>query len=164
MEWPATPDLSTPDGAAEHVARPDSPVAASEILHEGEHQYPRREKTLYGPAHGSPGARPPRWRPACRCHLRTEPRFSLHVEDYHLHSLGYLLSGALKVWTIIEPSATHRLEALLGAYADKMWGRQWLGQPRCSQFCQAYVYDGAPLLLGGPLCKLYYLYTMIKHD
>ncbi len=62
--------------------------------------------------------------------------FTLYVKDYNLHSLNYLHGGAPKVWLIMEPSANHQLETLLHAYADKMWGRKWRGQPRCSQFAR----------------------------
>jgi hypothetical protein len=55
--------------------------------------------------------------------------FSIHVEDYHLGSLNFLHAGAPKVWLIIELSATPVIEQLLHAYAAKLWGQKWVGQP-----------------------------------
>jgi hypothetical protein len=63
-----------------------------------------------------------------RRHLSRRSRpapFSIHVEDYNLGSLNSLHAGAPKVWLIIEPSATHLIEQLLHAYADKLWGQKW---------------------------------------
>jgi jumonji domain-containing protein 2 len=36
--------------------------------------------------------------------------FALHVEDFYLYSLNYLHSGAKKLWVVIHPHDSKRLE------------------------------------------------------
>jgi hypothetical protein len=39
--------------------------------------------------------------------------FTMHIEDYNIHSLNYLRSGEPKRWTIINPNSLPAFESLI---------------------------------------------------
>jgi jumonji domain-containing protein 2 len=60
--------------------------------------------------------------------------FELHCEDHWLYSLNFLHRGAPKYWIVVAPHDRTRLERCLRRYIGALWGPQWRGGPRCSQF------------------------------
>jgi len=63
-------------------------------------------------------------------------KFALHVEDFYLKSANLLHAGAGKLWVIINPQCTHKLEGRLAELLNI--------QSRCSQFLRH------PMLLVSP--------------
>jgi len=66
-------------------------------------------------------------------------KFALHVEDFYLKSANLLHAGAAKLWIIINPQCTHKLEGRLAELLHI--------QSRCSQFLRHPMLLPSPSLL-----------------